>query len=167
MGDRQIFVDATTFLGMHHVEATLRRRSLGLFTRMFRERVSMNYEQVGICDAVIWKQSRAVQDQYYPFMDLLHSVMAIERGGYSRNDLVGALERPELRQLQPEQALQVAQVLHINGWLATHDPVLRQLPCLEANLWDFEAGASSAGFPAELEALYAVSTAFVYDPGSK
>jgi len=167
MDDRPVFIDATTFLGMHHADATLRARSLGLFTRKFRERVHMNYEQVGICDAVIWKQSRAVQDQYYPFMDLLHSVMAIVRGGYSRSDLVCALELPDLRQLQPEQALQVAQVLTTNGWLATHDPVLRRLQCLEGKLWSFEDGAPSASFPEELQALYAVSTAFVYEPGSK
>jgi Family of unknown function (DUF6190) len=165
VADRPVFLDATTFLGMHHVDATLRRRSLGLFTRMFHGRVYMNYEQVGICDAVIWKQSRAVQDTYYPFMDLLHSVMAIVRGGYSRNDLVNALERPELRQLQPEQALQVAQVLGTNGWLATHDPALRALGCLEGKLWAFEEGEASA-FPPELQALYPPSTSFVYDPGS-
>lgn len=72
-------VDATVFLGMHHRDDELRRRSLGLFCSFFTRKVRMNYEQVGICDAVIWQQSREVQDLYYPFMDRLHTDMKILR----------------------------------------------------------------------------------------
>lgn len=155
-------VDATVFLGMHHRDDELRRRSLGLFCSFFTRKVRMNYEQVGICDAVIWQQSREVQDLYYPFMDRLHTDMKILREGYDRAALELALGHPELQQVRPEQALQAAEVMASGGVLATHDPVLQRLACLRHHLWDFSAAPAQAAFPAELQALYETSQIFIH-----
>lgn len=155
-------VDATVFLGMHHRDAVLRQRSLGLFCSLFSAAVRMNYEQVGICDAVIWQQSRQVQDLYYPFMDRLHTDMQIQREGYERAALELALGHPELQALRPEQALQAAEVMARGGALATHDPELQRLACLRGHLWEFPASAAPAVFPGELQALYETSQIFIH-----
>lgn len=162
MADQPHFVDATVFLGMHHRDDAVRDRSLAYFRDRYVAEVWMNYEQIGICDAVIWRQRREVQDLYYPFMDRLHSDMQIVRLGYRRPELELALGNPELRDLAPEQALLAGQVLARGGLLATHDAALRALPCLRDRLWDFAAGGRTADFPAELQALYEVSRVFVY-----
>lgn len=156
------FVDASVFLGMHHQDDVIRQRSLGFFRSYFADQVRMNFEQVGICDAVIWRQSREVQDLYYPFMDRLHSDMQIVREGYSTRELNLAAGHRELQGLRPEQALLAAQVLAHEGVLATHDPALRRLPCVQSQLWDFASSPSHAAFPPELQALYETSRAFVH-----
>jgi hypothetical protein len=125
----------------------------------------MNFEQVGICDAVIWRQRREVQDAYYPFMDRLHSDMQIVREGYQMRELDLALGHPELKSLRPEQALLAAQVIAREGVLATHDPALHRLPCLRSRTWDFASAHQDAVFPEDLQALYEMSRAFVHAPG--
>ncbi len=154
--------DATVFLGMHDQDELIRQRSLGFFRSYFTRQVWMNFEQVGICDAVIWRQRREVQDLYYPFMDRLHSDMQIVRGGYSTRELDLAVSHPDLQALRPEQALLAAQVLERRAGLITHDPVLRRLPCVKSQLWDFESSDPHAAFPPELEALYETSRVFVH-----
>jgi hypothetical protein len=156
------FIDASVFLGMHHQDGLIRQRSLGFFRSYFTGQVRMNFEQVGICDAVIWRQRREVQDLYYPFMDRLHSDMQIVREGYSARELNLAVSHRELQGLRPEQGLLAAQVLAHEGVLVTHDPVLRRLPCVQPHLWDFESSRSHAAFPRELQALYETSCAFVH-----
>jgi hypothetical protein len=162
MPERGPIVDATVFLGMHHRDDLIRQRSLGFFRSYFDGQVRMNYEQVGICDAVIWQQSREIQDLYYPFMDRLHSDMKIVREGYSKRELELVVSHPELGGLRPEQALLAAQVLAREGVLATHDPGLRRLACVQSQLWDFESAAPHAAFPPEMQALYETSRAFVH-----
>lgn len=162
MDDRPAFVDATVFLGMHHCDEQLRRRSLAFFRGHYARRAWMNLEQIGICDAVIWRQRREVQDLYYPFMDRLHSDMQIVREGYRRCELEIALGHPDLRGLRPEQALLAAQALDRDGVLVTHDAALHRLPCLRSHLSDFESPHPDAAFPAALQALYETSRAFVY-----
>jgi len=161
-GDVAPVIDASVFLGLHHHDAGLRQRSLGLFRGRFTARVQMNYEQIGICDAVIWRQRREVQDLYYPFMDRLHSEMQIVRAGYAIGELDLAVGHRELRGLRPEQALLAAQVLTREAVLATHDPALRGLRCLQSRLWDFDATRPPGGFPPELESLYERSRVFVH-----
>lgn len=156
------FIDASVFLGMHHKDETIRRRSLAFFHGHYRARARMNFEQVGICDAIIWHQPRAVQDLYYPFMDLLHSDMQILREGYTFADLQRALDDRALRHLRPEQALLVAQVLlSREGRLYTHDTALLKLPCLEAQLGNFDDLPALGAFPPELQDLYQASRAFI------
>lgn len=158
MREPVVFVDATVFLGMHHEDPTKRDRSLGFFAHNFHGRVFMNFEQVGICDAVIWRQSRQTQDLYYPFMDRLHSDMDIVRCGYAREDLQQALA---LTELTPEQALLLVQVVRTGAVLATHDPALESHPALRERLWRFAQGPAPE-LPAPLQALYRESLAFVY-----
>lgn len=156
------FIDASVFLGMHHEDAAIRQRSLAFFHAYYQARARMNFEQVGICDAIIWRQPRAVQDLYYPFMDLLHSDMQILREGYAFTELRWALDDPALRHLHPEQALLVAQVLlSREARLYTHDAALLSLPCLEAQLGDFDDLPAHGIFPPELQDLYQASRAFI------
>ena len=165
MGERAPFVDATVFLGMHHRDPVIRQHSLGFFRGHYSHQVWMNFEQVGICDAVIWRQRREVQDAYYPFMDRLHSDMQIMREGYHMRELDLALGHPELKSLRPEQALLAAQVMAREGVLVTHDPVLQRLPCLRSQRWNFASADPDAAFPEDLQALYETSCAFVHTPG--
>ncbi|WP_246288261.1 DUF6190 family protein [Achromobacter pestifer] len=158
-----MFIDASFFLGMHDRDETRRLRSLSYFTRNFSSQPRMNFEQIGICDAVIWAQSRQVQDLYYPFMDRLHSDMAIQRSGYTYDDINAALSHPHLKQMDPEQALLVGQLFRRGGQLATHDPVLRTLDCLQGRLWRDDQDAAPVSFPSELQELYDASRAFVYN----
>lgn len=91
-----IFIDATVFLGMHSSDETTRRACKGFFVQRLNDRVCMSLEHVGMCDDVIWAQPRTVQDAYYPFMDVLHTDMKIDRRGYTRGDLALAQDSLEL-----------------------------------------------------------------------
>lgn len=163
MTEPVIFIDAGVFLGMHHRDVEVRAHCLAFFHRQQAcDRVRMNYEQIGVCDAIIWRQSRRVQDAYYPFMDRLHSDMPLQRGGYTFEEMRLALAQPELQDLRPEQALLAGQVLRSEGLLFTRDPALRRLGCLRAHLMEPEAPAHNAGFAAPLQALYEASRVFVY-----
>lgn len=164
MSDIPLFIDASFFLGMHDGDETRRLQSLAYFTRNLSGKPRMNYEQIGICDAVIWTKRRVVQDLYYPFMDRLHSDMAILRSGYTYDEIHLALSHPELNKLPPEQAIQAAQVLHNQGELATHDPVLLGLDCLHRRLWRPVDDGRPATFTEELQALYVASQVFVHNP---
>ncbi|SAI73097.1 Uncharacterised protein [Bordetella ansorpii] len=123
----------------------------------------MTYEQIGICDAVIWGQDRHTQDLYYPFMDRLHTDMAIQRGGYTYSEIRAALEHHDLIQLPPETALLAAQVLYHEALLATHDRALLALPSLQGRIIDLGQNAEPVEFPEPLRTLYDESTVFVYD----
>lgn len=156
------FIDASVFLGMHHADELIRQRSLAFFRSHFERRARMNFEQVGICDAIIWRQPRRVQDLYYPFMDLLHSDMQILREGYAFAELELAGSDRQLRELRPAQALLAAQVLlNAAGTLFTHDPALLALPCLASRLGDFDGLGQTGAFPTELQGLYQASRAFI------
>jgi hypothetical protein len=93
--------------------------------------------------------------------------MQIMREGYHTRELELALGHPELKILRPEQALLAAQVLAREGVLVTHDPALRRLPCLRSQRWRWDVASvqPDATFPADLQALYETSCAFVYAPG--
>ncbi|WP_321804288.1 DUF6190 family protein [Burkholderia sp. BCC1988] len=159
-----LFIDASFFLGMHDGNEDRRLRSLDYFTRNLAARPRMNYEQIGICDAIIWTKRREVQDLYYPFMDRLHSDMAIQRHGYMYDDIDIARGNAQLQSLTPERALLVAQVLRSDGMLATHDPVLLGLDVLRGRTWIapiIEVGP--VAFPAELQVLYEASRIFTHN----
>ena len=162
MRDSAPVVDASVFLGMHHRDEQIRQRSLRFFRDHFQDRVWMSFEQIGLCDSIIWRQSREVQDLYYPFMDRLHSDMRIERGGYCARELALAIGHHELQRLRPERALVAAQVLARGAVLVSHDPVLRRLRCLQSHLWDFDAVRVPVEFPPTLQALYEISRAFIH-----
>src|SRR5690348_16405212 len=81
------FIDASLFLGMHAISHTLRSACKAFFVEHFADEVFMSLEQVGLCDDIIWRHPRAIQDHYYPFMDLLQSEMRIRRIPYVDSDV--------------------------------------------------------------------------------
>ncbi|WP_253257845.1 DUF6190 family protein, partial [Pseudomonas syringae] len=103
-------IDATVFMGMHHADPGVRDKSLEFFSRFYESSVQMNFAQIGICDAIIWKKGRALQDAYYPFMDVLHTDMAIQREGYSEQVLQRAAGETLFRGLPADKKLLAAQV---------------------------------------------------------
>lgn len=162
MAERIPHIDATVFMGMHHESEAIRQLSLGFFRSQLQRPVRMNFEQIGICDAVVWRQAREVQDSYYPFMDVLHSQMPIQRGGYSGRELTLASTEPQLRGMRTDRALLAAQVLCSESPLMTHDSTLRALPCLQPFLMSLEGIDAQASFGARLEDLYALSRCLVF-----
>ncbi|WP_239511290.1 DUF6190 family protein [Burkholderia sp. JP2-270] len=154
------FIDASLFLGMHHSDPVIRTRSVNFFLDHYPTGVRMNFEQIGICDSIIWQQPRLTQDDYYPFMDVLHTDMSIIRQGYDTGHLQTALSDDRIAHLRTEQKLLVAQVLASAATLYTHDPALRQLRCLADHLGEFDDAPVTRRFPGDLDALYQRSTSF-------
>lgn len=161
MAETLPFVDASVFLGMHHQDNHLRRSALAFFASYYRRGVRMNFEQVGICDAIIWQQPRDVQDAYYPFMDRLHSDMAILREGYGRQELELYARDPQMSGLRSDQGLLALQVICNGATLYTLDPVLRHLPTLRDHLGDF-ASLDAVALPKTLQSLYGPSRVYTH-----
>ena len=159
MVERIPLIDATVFMGMHHEDPHLRARTLAFFTERYDGQVRMNFSQIGLCDAIIWKKDRALQDVYYPFMDVLHSDMDILRVGYSEAVLDRAANDPALTMLSPVQRLQAAQVLESESPFYTHDPDYARCEVLRPFLARFDDAPSTRGFPTALQALYQASLA--------
>jgi len=154
-------IDATVFMGMHHADPAVKQQSLAFFGNYFDKTVKMNFAQIGLCDAVIWKKARALQDVYYPFMDVLHTDMNIERQGYCQRVLDRAAQADELLGLDAERKLLAAQVLEYRLPFFTHDPRLTGLAALQPYLQPFPPLEDPLVFPAALQALYQHSTALV------
>jgi hypothetical protein len=148
----RVFIDATLFMGMHSDDQALRRTCKRFFAARLGERVTMSWEQVGRCDDLVWGYSRAVQDAYYPFMDNLHTDMAIDRVGYTEEDTQRAFTTKELEGLPAHERLLLAQVLSHSGVLYTASPRLTgrtDLPVATVPVADTEDT-----FPSPLERLY-------------
>jgi hypothetical protein len=157
MREEAPMIDATVFMGMHHQNADIRAKSLGFFTRRYDSQVRMSFSQVGVCDAIIWKKPRALQDVYYPFMDVLHSDMKILRAGYSDAALTRAASSPELAGLPAEKRLQAAQVLEADCLFYTHDRDYQNCAALKPHLAAFDAASAASVFPEGLQRLYDAS----------
>jgi hypothetical protein len=136
---KKIFIDSSLFLGMNSVIENVRQVSAGFIAAHFGQTIYMSLEQVGYCDDIIWRFPRALQDQYYPFMDRLHTEMEIKRIPYTFNDINGVLAHKELRSLALPRALIAAQVLNHDGMLYTHDNELLSLEVLVSNIGRFDA----------------------------
>ncbi|MEU0247455.1 DUF6190 family protein [Streptomyces sp. NPDC006235] len=148
----RVFIDATLFMGMHSSDQAVRRTCKRFFAGRLGESVTMSWEQVGRCDDLVWDYSRSVQDAYYPFMDNLHTDMAIERIGYGEDDTRRAFTAPELEGLPAHERLLLAQVLSHSGVLYTASPRLTgrtDLPVATVPVADTEDT-----FPGHLERLY-------------
>lgn len=146
------YVDASLFMGMHAQDEAIRVACKNFFVDRFAgEGVAMSLEQVGRCDALVWRYQREQQDAYYPFMDVLHTDMTIERIGYAERDVKTALTNPVLADLELDARLTVGMVLAAGGELVTVD---RRL----SHRHDLPVRTPSAGpersFPAHLEELY-------------
>ncbi|MCF4997214.1 hypothetical protein GIW70_06490 [Pseudomonas syringae] len=147
-------IDATVFMGMHHGDPDLRARSLGFFNNFYQRQVLMSFDQIGICDAIIWKKSRHLQDAYYPFMDVLHSEMDIQRQGYSDQVLKRASQASDWQHLSVEKRLLIAQVIEHKQPFFTHDEQLLELDALKPFLQPFPRSTSGPAFPENLQRLF-------------
>lgn len=146
------YLDHTVFLGMHAALEPVRRRCKALLAGRLHSTVFMTFDHVGRCDDVIWRYSRKRQDQYYPFMDALHSLRCLRREGYEDSTLRLAASDERLRGLPVIQRLLVARALERAAVVYTLEPELLarpELPVLAPPSSDTEAE-----FPPWLEALY-------------
>ncbi|MFJ2688298.1 DUF6190 family protein [Pseudomonas sp. NPDC087342] len=147
-------IDATVFMGMHHSEPLLRAKSLGFFNSFSERQVLMSFGQIGICDAIIWKKSRHLQDVYYPFMDVLHTEMDIQRQGYCNEVLRRACLESDWGHLNVEKKLLAAHVLEHRRPLFTHDQQLLEMTVLQPFLQAFPLWVSGPAFPQSLQTLF-------------
>ncbi|MHC8305811.1 DUF6190 family protein [Pseudomonas sp. PB3P13] len=152
-------IDATVFMGMHHADQGIREQSLGFFNAFYSRRVLMSFGQIGICDAIIWKKSRQLQDVYYPFMDVLHTDMNIQRRGYCNKVLKRACLESDWAHLSVEKRLLAAQVVEHQHPFFTHDSALRELDTLKPFLQTFPSSKTGSVFPESLQSLYEQSCA--------
>lgn len=94
------FIDATAFMGMHSEDDAVRVAAKAFFADRLAAgdagAVVMSWEQVGRCDDLVWGYERGVQDEYYPFMDVLHTDLAVDRVPYTEDDVRRAFTEPAL-----------------------------------------------------------------------
>jgi len=120
------FVDATVFMGMHSKNEEERIACKNFFVKRISKPVWMSLEQVGRCDDIIWRKfSRRVQDLYYPFMDKLHTIMAIKRVPFDKKtiDLLSSVDD----ELSQGEKLTVAMASAHGGRLYTLNTHLLEL----------------------------------------
>ncbi|MFE0651707.1 DUF6190 family protein [Streptomyces sp. NPDC059534] len=156
-----VFIDATLFMGMHSKDDAVRIAAKSFFADRLAAgdtgRIFMSWEQVGRCDDLVWGYERGVQDEYYPFMDVLHTDLAIDRVGYDGEDVRRALTAPGLDGLPTHERLVLAQVIGKGGLLRTASPRLLRTPGLPVEPIVREGARSAVeepSFPAYLEELY-------------
>jgi hypothetical protein len=116
-------------MGMHSIDKITRNQSLSIMSKLFSKGIYMNLEQVGMCDEYVWRYSRNIQDDYYPFMDVLHTEMDINRIGYSNADIARFNKDKQISdiKLSVRSALLVAQIINNNAVLYTHDKTIVSL----------------------------------------
>jgi len=115
------FIDHTIFLGMHSADEKTRIACKNLIINNFTEGVCMTLEEVGKCDDVVWQRERAEQDHYYPFMDVLHTDMKIQRVPYTATVMNNAITNDLL---SPQQRLLLAMAKECKCVLFTLDAQL-------------------------------------------
>ncbi|MER6096213.1 DUF6190 family protein [Streptomyces sp. NPDC001728] len=159
-----VFIDATLFMGMHSEDDAVRVGAKAFFAGRLAAgdagRVVMSWEQVGRCDDLVWGYERGLQDEYYPFMDVLHTDLAIDRVPYDEDDVRRAFTTPELDGLPAHERLLLAQVIGRGGVLHTASPRLLKaagLPVVPIGT------AAEPSFPAYLEDLYQRSLVLTVD----
>lgn len=163
------FLDAALFMGMHSRDDEVRLGCKRFFTERFSghlsgERVLMSLEHVGRCDDLVWRYPRETQDEYYPFMDNLHTDMAIDRIGYDEQDLRLALEAKALTGLPLHERLLVAMAIRRDTVVVTASPRLSLRPDLPVRPVEPAKPADDEPvFPAPLERLYERSLALRVD----
>jgi hypothetical protein len=149
------FVDATSFLGMNSAEEQERLACMRFFAARLDRSLGISAEQVGICDDTVWGFGRQEQDEYYPFMDNLHTVLRFERLTYTDADLATAVnsDYPELPVLE---RLTLAMVSNRDATLVTLNPRLLALPHAPVR-HPAAVAEPDVAFPTWLEQLYQAS----------
>ncbi|MBP2328747.1 hypothetical protein JOF56_009132 [Kibdelosporangium banguiense] len=148
-----VFIDSALFMGMHAEDDSIRRACKNFFVRRLAGgRIVMSLEQVGRCDDLIWsKYGRTEQDTYYPFMDVLHTDITLDRVPYQEQDIKTAQSAAILDGLELTDRLTVGMVLARGGELVTVNPRLASNDGLPVRAPD---GGTELGFPPYLERLY-------------
>lgn len=154
--DGLAFIDADVFLGIHSSYDTIRVACKNLFVNRFDAGVCMTLEHVGKCDDVIWGYPAELQAQYFPFMDMLHTVMKVRRVAYSRGDMDRARTDPRLDAMDAFNALLLARVCNERSVLYTLNSSLLALPDLPVRQVSW---GTEGKFPTELETAYEASLA--------
>jgi uncharacterized protein DUF6190 len=150
--DADIVIDAALFMGMNAEDEVIRVACKSFFVAHLDTPMVMPLEQVGRCDDLIWRLPRAVQDAYYPFMDNLHSMLRLQRLGYSRGDTGFAFQTAALDGLPDHEHLLLGFVMNRGGTLHTVSPRLLARAGLPVHPPD--KADLAAAFPARLEQLY-------------
>ncbi|MEU7481824.1 DUF6190 family protein [Lentzea sp. NPDC042327] len=162
----EAMIDASLFMGMHSTDDTIRLRCKSFFAQRMADRVSMSLEHVGFCDNLVWSHPRAEQDAYYPFMDVLHTDMRIDRIGYEETDLKFALDRAWPPDLPWHERLLLAMATRLGATVHTASSRLTartDLPAAVVSVWN-TAEESTVDFPQPLERLYEESLALRVAP---
>ncbi|MFE0046445.1 DUF6190 family protein [Streptomyces albireticuli] len=151
----EVFLDASLFMGMHSTDPSLRAAATAFFAAHLEQPVVMTYEEVGRCDDYVWRFPREVQDAYYPFMDVLHSLMPIRRRAYDAGVLAALPGLPaRAEELRPRDRLLLASVVAAGGELVTLNPRLTALTGLGLPVRTPGPAADRGVFPADLDKLY-------------
>ncbi|MFI9024157.1 DUF6190 family protein [Streptomyces sp. NPDC053560] len=126
-----LYIDASLFMGMHSTDPAVRASCAAFFAAHLERPLVMTYEEVGRCDDVVWGYPRAAQDAYYPFMDLLHSVMPVRRRAYTADDWLAFDQLPSpAAALSLRERMLLASVSATCGELVTVNPRLLSLTSL-------------------------------------
>lgn len=157
------FVDATVFLGMHSTDSSLQRACKWFFAQRLAGQVFISLEQVGYCDDIVWHFPRKIQDDYYPFMDHLHTDMNLIRIGYSAEDVSSAQQSAYLGGLPMAERLLLGMVLNRGGTLYSLNPGLLDRRDLPVRPPAMPPGSVDITFPPALEQLYQASLTLCVD----
>jgi hypothetical protein len=164
---RDVYVDASLFLGMHSKDPDVRTACASFFAEHLRTPVLMTYEEVGRCDDVVWGHARAAQDAYYPFMDVLHSLMPIRRRAYTAEDREALAVLPAAAgALASREQMLLASVHATGGELITVNPRLLALDAYGLPIRAPQAATGPVRFDdaqGVLDGLYATSLTLEVD----
>jgi len=163
--NRKVFIDSTTFLGMHSDDERIRVESVNFFSSRFNSSLYMSAEQVGICDEIVWSYTREIQDLYYPFMDRIHTEMDINRVSYSYQDINLVIDDDNLNRLSTSKALLMAQVINNDGVIYTHDHNLLNNEIFSKYIGTFDS-YQYLRFKSSLSESYSVSKALKVNIGN-
>lgn len=148
----ETFVDSSVFLGMHAAEDSLRRSCKSFFVSAMLCPLAMGYEEVARCDDVVWSKPRSVQDDYYPFMDRLHTDLSIRRLALCQSDIDVAGTDRRLAGLPDRDRFAVAIAICAGTRMISTNPRLLEAPNLPVAAPPYVH--EEARFPYDLEALY-------------
>lgn len=147
-------IDSSVFLGMHSVNEKIRISCKNYFVERLQTTIGMSLEHIGGCDNIIWLYPRELQDDYYPFMDTLHTIMKMNRLLYKENDIKVALADAQLQPLPIYDRLLIALAKNRKGVVYTVNKHLLAKNYLPICYPKFK---SEKNFPEFLEELYQTS----------
>lgn len=155
-----VYVDASLFMGMHSIDDSVRAACTSFFAEHLTSPLVMTYEEVGRCDDVVWSFSREEQDAYYPFMDVLHSLLPVRRRPYTTDDFTALTRLPSRTAgLTSRERMLLAAVTATGGRLVTVNPRLVPLAADGFPVAKPDPATGPGRFTEQLTELYATSLA--------